>query len=115
AEALERLDEDVASPWPGPTALTRQSGFRPYTGDGRRFGVSTPLDGVLTLTLREPRGGAFDLELYDSTGGKLLARTTPGARPAKTVRYLICRDRSFQLRVVRTKGFGSFTLQISKP
>jgi hypothetical protein len=35
--------------------------------------------------------------------------------PVKTIRYLVCGERSFGLRVVRHKSFGSRTQQVSKP
>jgi hypothetical protein len=113
--ALGLLAEDVATPWTGTTATTRNAGFRAYAGDARTFRFSTPLDGVLTLTLRVPAGSAFDARLFDPSGRRLLAETTPGARPVKTIRYVVCGERSFELRVARKRGFGDFTLQISKP
>jgi hypothetical protein len=115
ATALALLGEDVATPWSGPTVSKRTAAFRPYTGDVRTFRFSTPLDGVLTLRLEAPAGAALDARLFDRSGGELLAQTTPGARPVKTVRYLVCGERSLELRVLRAKGFGQFTLQVSKP
>jgi hypothetical protein len=115
ATALQLLGQDVAEPWPGPTVSERQSSFRAYAGDARTIRFATPLDGVLTLTLRAPAGASFDARLFEPSGRRLLLQTTPGARRVKTIRYVVCGERSFELRVVRTKGFGPFTLRISKP
>ena len=115
ATALEPLAEDISSPWTGPAVSTRTGSFRPYTGDARTIGFTAPLDGVATLRLRAPAGSAYDVRLFDPSGRRLLAETKPGARTTKTIRYLVCGDHSFELRVVRTRGFGPFTLQISKP
>src|SRR6266571_2582937 len=115
ATALELLAEDISSPWTGPAVSTRTGSFRPYTGDARTIGFTAPLDGVATLRLRAPAGSAYDVRLFDPSGRRLLAETKPGARRAKTIRYLVCGEHSFELRVVRTRGFGPFTLQISKP
>ena len=113
--ALELLAEDISNPWTAPTVSTRTGSFRPYTGDARTIRFTAPLDGVATLRVRAPAGSGFDLRLFDASGRRLLASTTAGARTTKTVRYLVCGDHAFELRVVRTKGFGPFTLQISKP
>jgi hypothetical protein len=115
APALELLAQDVADPWEGPTVTTRSGDFRAYAGDARTIRFGAPLDGVITLTLKAPPGAAFDARLFDTTGRKLLAQTTPGARPVKTIRYVACGERAFELRVLRKHGFGSFTLQLSRP
>ncbi len=115
ATALELLAEDISSPWTGPAVSTRTGSFRPYTGDARTIGFTAPLDGVATLRLGAPAGSAYDVRLFDPSGRRLLAETKPGARTTKTIRYLVCGEHSFELRVVRTRGFGPFTLQISKP
>jgi hypothetical protein len=115
AEALDLVAHDVADPWQGPTVTTRTGDFRAYAGDARTIRFGAPLDGVITLTLAAPAGAAFDAHLFDTTGRKLLAQTTPGARAVKTIRYVACGERAFELRVLREHGFGSFTLQLSRP
>ena len=115
AKALELLGQDITDPWTGPSVSSHTASFRPYTGDARTFRFSTPLDGVLTLTLRGPAGASYDARLFDPSGRHLLQETTLGSRPVKTIRYLVCGERAFELRVARTRGFGSFTLEISKP
>lgn len=114
-QALRLIEQDVLNPWTGPTVSSHASSFRPYTGTARRFRFATPLDGILALSLQAPAGSAYDVRVYDSTGTKLISHTTAGARPLKTVRYAICGERSLQVKVVESKGFGPFTLQISKP
>jgi hypothetical protein len=115
ATALQLIGEDVSDPWTGPSVSTVDGGFRSYTGDARTVRFATPLDGVLTVTLRGAAGSSLDARLFDPSGRRLLAETTSGARTLKTVRYVVCGERNFELRVVRRTGYGSFTLQISKP
>ena len=115
ATALQLLAEDIVEPWQAATVTTEAGDFRAYTGDVRTFRFGAPLDGVLTLTLKTPSGAAYDLRLFDTSGRRLLAQTTPGTRSVKTIRYLVCGERTFQLRVLRTRGLGPFTLQLSRP
>jgi hypothetical protein len=115
AKALQALDEDISDPWTGPTDSTAAGGFRPYAGDARTVRFATPLDGVLTLTLHAPVGASYDVRLFEPGGRRLLGTTTPGARPVKVVRYVVCGQRSVLVRVVRKNGFGDFSLAISKP
>jgi hypothetical protein len=115
ATALALLGEDIADPWTGPTVSNVTGSFKPYTGDARTVRFATSLDGVLTLTLHTTPGASFDVRLFDPSGRRLLGTTAFGARPVKIVRYLICGERSVLVRVVRTNGYGDFTLGISKP
>jgi len=104
ATALSLLDQDVLTPWTGPT-VTHVHGSFGY-GTARTIGVRTTLDGSFVARLHAPAKSRMRLALY--AGSTLVAR---GA----TVHYQICGQRSLTLKVERLKGAGSFTVDVSKP
>ena len=104
ATALQLLQEDISSPWTGPTAHRVHGSFG--FGSQRTIGVQTTLDGAFVAHLTSPTKARMLLELY--AGTKLLAR---GA----TVRFDICGQRALTLKVARLSGSGAFTVDISKP
>jgi hypothetical protein len=112
--ALQLLQQDIQTPWVGPTVSDRPGSFRSYTGNVRTFAIQTPLDGTLGLKLTVPAGSSYDLRVSDATG-KLIVQTKPITRSVRTLSVPICGQRSFSVQAVRTKGFGAFTLQVSKP
>jgi hypothetical protein len=105
ATALQLLQEDITSPWAGPTVRHVQGSFG--FGTTRTIGVKTSLDGTFIARLHAPSKARFRLELY--SGSKLVAR-------GKTnVRLDVCGQRSLTLEVQRLSGRGSFTVDVSKP
>lgn len=105
AAALQALQQDIATPWTGPT-MRHVRGFFGY-GTTRTIAVQTTLDGTFAATLHAPTNARMRLELYDGT--RLVARG-----PA-TVRFAICGQRSLTLKVQRLKGGGTFSVDYSKP
>ena len=110
--ALDALERDVLQPWTQPTVRT--IGGRFVRGlSTRKIGVATPLDGNAVATLRAPRGTRFTLELL-SRSGAVVSRAASSGRPA-TVRGVVCGDRALDLRVRRDRGFGRYSLTVSRP
>lgn len=105
ATALSLLEQDVASPWTGPTLRYVHGAFG--YGAQRTIQITTPLDGSLVLRLHAPTRSAMRLALY--AGTKLVAR---GSR---SIVYQVCGSRSLTLKVERSSGSGAFTVDISKP
>ncbi len=105
ATALELLQEDITSPWTGPTLRHVHGSFG--NGSTRTIGVQTTLDGSFVARLHAPSNAKFRLELY--AGKRLVARGTTN------VRLQICGQRTLTLKVQRVSGHGSFTVDISKP
>ena len=105
ATALQLLQQDITTPWTGPT-LRHVHGTFGY-GSTRTIGVQTTLDGNLVARLHAPSKARFRLELYN--GSTLVARSTTN------VRFEICGERSLTLKVRRLAGHGSFTVDVSKP
>jgi hypothetical protein len=104
ARALALLEQDITTPWTGPTVTHWHGSF----GNGRQrtLAVKTRLDGTFVARLHAPTRSRMQLALW--AGGKVVARGT-------SVRYAICGQRGLTLRVERTKGSGSFTVDLSKP
>jgi hypothetical protein len=108
--ALQLLEQDILQPWTTNESLAFSGSFRRGSGRTRTFTVATPLDGTLRVTLTPPSGTTFGLALYSGT--ELVAGARTGSRSISTT---VCGVRSLTVRVTRTKGFGAFRLQVSKP
>jgi hypothetical protein len=104
ATALRLLQEDITSPWTGPTVRHVHGTFG--YGSQRTIGVQTSLDGRFAATLHAPARSRMRLALY--SGKTLLAR-------GKAVRFDICGQRTLTLKVERLAGSGAFTVDVSKP
>jgi hypothetical protein len=104
ATALSLLEQDVTSPWTGPTVSHLHGSFG--TGVGRTFRMKTQLDGSFSARLVSPTKAKMRLVLYN--GSTLVQRGT-------TIRYEICGQRALTLKVERLSGRGTFTVNVSKP
>jgi hypothetical protein len=105
ATALSLLQQDVTSPWIGPTLKHAHGTFG--NGVQRTFSFKTTLDGSFVARLHAPAGAKLRLALY--SGSKLVAQG------ASSLRYSICGQRTLVLKVRRISGRGAFTLDISRP
>ena len=105
AKALQALQEDITSPWTGPTVRHVHGSFG--YGTTRTIGLQTTLDGSFAAQLHAPSKARFELELYN--------RGTLVARSRTNVRFEICGQRALTLKVQRLSGRGSFTVDVSKP
>jgi hypothetical protein len=103
--ALSLLEQDVTSPWTGPTTRHVHGSFG--FGSQRTIAISTPLDGSLAVRLHAPTSSTMRLALY--AGTKLVARAS------RSIAYRVCGSRALTLKVERTAGSGAFTVDISKP
>jgi hypothetical protein len=104
ATALTLLEQDITTPWAGPAVSKLHGSFG--TGVVRTFKVQTPLDGMFTARLVSPTKAKMQLALYNA--GTLVMR-------AGSIRYQVCGERSLTLKVQRTSGRGSFTVNVTKP
>jgi hypothetical protein len=105
AGELQALQEDIASPWTGPTMHQVHGSFG--YGTTRTIGVQTALDGNFVARLHAPSHARFELELYN--------RGTLVARSRTNVQFKVCGQRALTLKVQRLSGRGSFTVDVSKP
>jgi len=104
ATALDLLEQDVLTPYAGPTLSTLRGSFG--FGVARTFTLKTPLDGTLVLSLRAPSRAKLRLSLYSGT-------TLVGRGPL--VQYNVCGARTLTLKVDRLSGSGAFSVALSKP
>jgi hypothetical protein len=102
--ALTLLQEDIATPWAGPTLSNLHGSFG--AGVVRTFKVQTLLDGRFSAHLVSPTKAKMQLALYN--GSTLVQR---GA----SIHYEICGERTLTLKVQRLSGRGAFTINLSKP
>ena len=104
ATALKLLEQDITTPWSGPTAAVLHGSFG--AGVVRTFKVTTQLDGSFVAHLVAPTKSRMRLDLY--RGSTVVAR---GA----TVRFQLCGQRTLTLKVERLSGRGAFSVQLTKP
>ena len=104
ANALTALEQDITTPWLGPTTTKLRGTFG--GGGVRTFKVQTQLDGSLNAYLVSPTKAKMQLALYN--GSTLVSR---GAE----ISYQICGQRTLTLKVQRLSGRGAFTVNLSKP
>jgi hypothetical protein len=107
--ALAALEQDVRTPWSGPTVERRSGTFRARGTATRSFPLATPLDGRLLITLSAPAKMHLRLSLYDNR------RKTTVATGGRRLQTTLCGHRSLAVRVTRHAGAGRFSLTISKP
>jgi hypothetical protein len=105
ATALALLQEDILDPWTGPTTTHVSGSFG--GGSSRTIALKTTLDGRLVARLHAPTGSGMRLALY--VGTKLLGKSR------SAIVFRICGERALTLRVVRGRGGGAFTVDITKP
>ncbi len=114
AGALQAVEADVLHPWTGPAVKTYRSRF---TANGTRvwsLPLTTPLDGLLEVTLELKHGALDGLAVRDSTGA-VGGTGIWTAQTEKTLDYVVCGQRSLTVRVTRRGTPGPFALTVSQP
>jgi hypothetical protein len=104
ATALSMLEQDITTPWTGPTLSHVRGSFG--NGSLRTIVTKTTLDGSFVARLHAPAKSHMRLQLY--AAGHLVAS-------GSSVRYQICGQRALTLKVQRVSGRGAFTVDVSKP
>ena len=102
--ALSMLEQDITSPWKGPTLSHLHGSFG--NGTVRTIVTKTTLDGSFVARLHAPTKSRMRLQLF--AAGRLVAS-------GSSVRYEICGQRALTLKVQRVSGHGAFTVDVSKP
>ena len=111
ATALTALEQDVTTPWTTTTNSVVKGSFT-KKGTSKATVVQTPLDGLVTATLRTARTLKARVDLIEGTS-RVGSATTAGG--AKTVRDTVCGTRSYTVRVTRLTGSGSYSLTLVRP
>jgi hypothetical protein len=111
AGALAAIEQDVASPWTENMSLARSGRVARSAGArSRTFRISTPLDGIMRVTVRPAARSAVRVTL--SAGSTVLAR---GSAAMTSVQTTVCGQRSVSVRVDRVRGAGTFRVAVSRP
>jgi hypothetical protein len=111
AQALQAVNDDVVSPWSGPSIRRIHSRFAP----GRKswtLELATPLDGQLSIAL-EP--GSDGLELLAGDARSVLGQSVWTGDGGRAIDFQVCGRRSLVVRVRRGGPARAFTLRISVP
>jgi hypothetical protein len=111
-DALTVLERDVLQPWTRNSTSTQTASFS-RRGKARTHTVATALDGTLAVTLRAPSTARLRVELFAAGDRRVGRATVQGA--SRTVRATICGSRTYEVRVTRVDGRGSYRLTIAKP
>jgi hypothetical protein len=98
------LEQDITTPWQGPTLSHVRGTFG--NGTTRTIVTKTTLDGSFVARLHAPAKTRMRLQLF--AAGRLVAS-------GSSVRYEICGQRALTLKVQRVSGHGTFTVDVSKP
>jgi hypothetical protein len=114
AQALAALRGDVLHPWADPVATTIKGRFAARSRAWRRT-ISTPLDGIMRLSVTVPAGGADNLKLLTSDGRTVLSTGTWSSAGGKSLEYRLCGTRSVQVRIIRGGSSARFALRVVRP
>jgi hypothetical protein len=112
--AFAAIRRDVLDPWVGRRGFT-DSGRLPTRGrHATAKAFRTPLDGRVSLWLRGPHPGRFELILRSRSGRKL--RAAAGLGPGRPLEFTVC-GQSRLRAVVERRGArgGRFTLAVQRP
>jgi hypothetical protein len=100
--ALDAVEQDVISPWAGPTALS----FHAH-GEAWEHRLATPLDGTLTVRLTGPAR----LALVGDDGQPMRPTTQHG----RSLAYQVCGQRSVTVRVISRDASRRLDLHMTRP
>jgi hypothetical protein len=111
AGAVAALEQDITTPWTTTTASVVKGSFTKRS-TSKTTTLTTPLDGLVTATLRTPRTLKARIELVEGTARVGTATVAGGA---KTVRDTVCGTRSYGVRVTRLAGSGTYSVTLVRP
>ena len=100
--ALDAVEQDVTSPWAGPTSLTLD-----VHGGVWEHRVATPLDGTLTVRLTGPAR----LALVGDDGQPM----RPATQQGRSLAYQVCGQRSVTVRVIPRNASRHLGLRMTTP
>jgi hypothetical protein len=113
-DALRAVEQDVTAPWLAPTASVVRGRFAARGTPRRLVPLALPLDGVVTVELRVPRGRTDGLALLDEQG-RVLANGLWAGAASRRATLVACSRRRLTVRVTREGPPGPFTLLVSRP
>ena len=115
ATALQAAERDVTQPW----TVGRRTVFRrSFSARGKRvwlIALSTPLDGLVDLTVTLPRNGLHEITLLATDRTTVLQTGLWASASTKRITTTICGERSLFLRVTQKGSFGRVTVTAVTP
>jgi hypothetical protein len=111
--ALAAAEADVVNPWTGATTTVVQRRLT-RTVHQVALRLATHLDGSLEITSTVNRSIPIDLSLIDPVSKKVVARGVWVGRQVRQLRYTICSQRAFTVRVA-SHGVARATVRMSVP
>jgi hypothetical protein len=112
---LQAAEQDVLQPWSSQQTTAYRTRF---TRQGRRLWtipLSTPLDGMLEVTVTLPKNGLHDVVLLDGDRRTVLAKGLWASGTVKRITTTICGQRSIVLRITQKGAFGRVSVVASTP
>ena len=100
--ALDAVEQDVTSPWTGPTVIS----FRIH-GEAWTHRLATPLDGTLTVYLT----GSARVTLVGDDGQPM----RPASKHGRSLAYQVCGQRSVTVRVISRNVSRRLDLRMTTP
>ena len=99
AAALGAAEADVMQPWAGPTITTVRLTLTPKIHQ-RTLNVRSSLDGTLEISATISRTAPFEVSLLSANRKTTLARGIWVGPRERQLRYTICGERTFTIRVI---------------
>jgi hypothetical protein len=115
AVALQAAERDVLQPW----NVGRRTVFRrTFSAGGKRvwpIALTTPLDGLLDVTVALPRNGLHEVALLTADRRTVLQTGLWASATTKRITTTICGERSLVLRVTQKGALGRVTVTATAP
>ncbi len=112
ATALSLIQQDVLSPWTGPTQSS-VSAVLTKRARTRTLSVPTTLDGTFHVTIRAVKGERVGVDLLTSSGARV-AHTVVTGTASRTLTTTVCGSRTYRVKLSLAKGLGRARATISK-
>jgi hypothetical protein len=113
ADQLRAAEQDVVTPWTSSVSREWRARFASTRTRAWSRRVATPLDGLLDVLVRFPRGAQHELTVLAGDRTTVLARGLWSGPAEKHVTTTVCGERSVVVRVTRRGPPGRFTLRVT--
>jgi hypothetical protein len=113
--ALQAAQRDVLQPWSASHLTVNKKRFTPRTKRVWTIPLTTPLDGVLELTMTMPKSGLYGVTLLARDTKSVVATGLWSSPTTKRISTTICGERSLLVRVTQRGSFGRVVVSTSLP
>jgi len=113
--AFQAAEHDVLEPWMSPQTTVARNRFAQQGKRVWTIPLSTPLDGILEVTVTLPKNGLHEAVLVDGERKTVLQQGLWASRTVKRITATICGERSLFLRITHKGAFGRVVVATSSP